>query len=277
MMLTRDLRKEYATEGYAVIRGYLDAGALAVINEQMAQLFRIQVDRLGLDADRGKTREALRKNALTLLQNDVPAYIATARITQELPSVHRLLVSEPVVDLAKSIGLEFPVISTKASIHIMADDLKVPGGYHKSPAHQDWRSIQGSLDNVVLWIPTTPVGAQSSPLEVVPQSHLLGLLDTVEHIMTPTVADERITDASFVSVAPVEPGDVIVFSSLLVHRTGRGGDGSVRIALSTRFNNALEKTYVQRGYPTAYKYSYRLDLMMPDFPSADDVSSAFGM
>lgn len=276
MMLTAGLREEYVTEGFAVIRGYLDAAALSTINAQIAELFCIQVERLGLQPSRASAREATHANALTLLQRDVPAYIATARMTQELPSVHRLLVSETVVDLARSVGLEFPVISTKASVHIMADDLKVPGGYHKSPPHQDWRSIQGSLDNIVLWIPTTPVSAQSSPLEVVPRSHRFGLLDTVEHIMTPTVSDERITEASFVPVTPVGPGDAIVFSSLLVHRTGRGGDGSVRIALSTRFNNALEKTYVERGYPTPYTYSYRLEVMTPGFPSADDVSPVFG-
>ena len=92
--------------------------------------------------------------------------------------------------------------------------------------------------------------------------------------MTPTVADARITDESFVPV-PAEPGDVIVFSSFMVHRTGEEGDGLVRVALSTRFNNAMEGTFVARGYPTPYKYSYRLDLMTPDFPSVEQVDSLF--
>jgi ectoine hydroxylase-related dioxygenase (phytanoyl-CoA dioxygenase family) len=158
----------------------------------------------------------------------------------------------------------------------MADDLKIPNGYHKSPAHQDWRSIQGSLDNLVLWIPTTPVAATSNALEVVRGSHLLGLLPTAQHIMTPMVDDPRIKETDFEPL-PVAPGDVIAFSSFLVHRTGECGDGLVRIALSTRFNNAFEPTYVQRGYATPYKYAYRLDLMVPGFPTEAQVQDAVGV
>ncbi|MFP3693776.1 hypothetical protein, partial [Burkholderia sp. SIMBA_048] len=68
--------------------------------------------------------------------------------------------------LVKGLGIDFPVISTRVSIHFMSDHLKIPNGYHKTPPHQDWRSIQGSLDCIVLWIPTTPVSARSHALEV---------------------------------------------------------------------------------------------------------------
>jgi ectoine hydroxylase-related dioxygenase (phytanoyl-CoA dioxygenase family) len=134
--------------------------------------------------------------------------------------------------------------------------------------------MQGSLDSVVFWLPLTPVSTRSNPLEVVPKSHLLGLLNTVGHVMTPTVSDGRITEQSFVPIA-VEPGDVIFFSSFLVHRTSELDDGLVRIALSGRFNNAEEKTYVEHGYPTPYKYSYRTDLIYQDFPSLAELATIF--
>ena len=166
------------------------------------------------------------------------------------------------------------MISTRPSIDFMTGDLKIPDGYHKSPAHQDWRSMQGSLDSIVFWLPTTPVSKRSNPLEVVPKSHLLGLLNTVEHIMTPAVSDPRITEERYVPIE-VEPGDVIFFSSFLVHRTGEQDDGLVRIALSARFNNAREKTYVEHGYPTPYKYSYRTDLIFENFPSRVELATIF--
>lgn len=111
-------------------------------------------------------------------------------------------------------------------------------------------------------------------MEFVPKSHLLGLLDTVEHIMTPTVSDPRITDDKYVPI-PAEPGDIVFFSSFMVHRTGEDDDGLVRIALSGRFNNALEKTYVEHGYPTPYKYSYQTDLIYENFPTLDEVATIF--
>lgn len=267
-------REEYLLNGYIVARDLISVSDLEAINDEIADLFEVQLRRLGLPIVPGRSRDAFRLNAGALIKADVATYISTARITQMLPSVHRILISEPIMRLVDELGLSLPVLSTRASIHIMSDDLKVPGGYHKSPPHQDWRSIQGSLDNVVLWMPTTPVTSRSHALEIVPKSHLHGLLNTSDHIMTPMVDDARVTDDMYVPV-PVQPGDVIAFSSFLVHRTGEEGDGHVRIALSGRFNNAREKTFVEHGFPTPYSYSYRKDLMFENFPTAEDLAAIF--
>lgn len=267
-------REFYQAHGYVLVRGAIDLGFLDQINAEIGELFVRQMKRLGLPADLSGSREALRSNAVALLQADVAAYINTARLTQMIPVANQLMVSDTLVDLARQLGVAFPVIATRVSNHIMSDDLKIPGGYHKSPPHQDWRSMQGSLDSVVIWIPTTEVTAKSHPLEVVPGSHLLGLLDTAEHIMTPTVDDPRITQDMFVPL-PMHRGDLVVFSSFMVHRTGEQGDGNVRIAFSGRFNNADEPTFAAHGYPTPYKYSYRTDLMYEGFPTLDDLKAVF--
>jgi phytanoyl-CoA hydroxylase len=267
-------RERFRAEGYVVVKDALDRAALTEINCEIAELFAIQLRRLRLPVDFGDTQQDFTANAVRLLQADVPTYINTARLTQYLPSVHRLLVCDTILDLARQFGVELPVISARPAIHFMSGALKVPGGYHRTPPHQEWRSMQGSLDSIVFWLPTTPVSARSNPMEVVPRSHLLGLLDTVEHIMTPTVSDARITDDKFVPVF-AEPGDIVFFSSFLVHRTSEADDGLVRIALSGRLNNAREQTYVEHGYPTPYKYSYRTDLMYEGFPTLADVAGVF--
>lgn len=267
-------RDQYLADGYSIGRNLIPIGELQAINREISELFATQLRSLGLPVAPGESRAAFRTNAMALLKADTPTYIATARITQMLPSVHRLLISEPIIRFVAELGISFPVISTRASIHIMSDDLKIPNGYHKTPPHQDWRSIQGSLDCIVLWVPTTPVSSNSYPLEVVPKSHMYGLLPTADHIMTPAVDDPRISPDMFVPI-PVEPGDVIAFSSFMVHRTGEQGDGLVRMALSGRFNNAAETTFVERRYPTPYSYSYRKDLMFENFPTMDDIETVF--
>lgn len=267
-------REEFLREGFVIARGLLDPAPLAALNAEMGELFAIQLRRLGLPVDPGSSREAFQANAARLLAVDVETYINTARMTQMVPTAHTIMNSQPILDLVRALGVAVPLLSTRLSNHIMSDVLRIPGGYHKSPPHQDWRSMQGSLDSVVLWVPTTPVTERSHPLEVVPRSHLLGLLDTAEHIMTPAVDDPRITEDQYRPL-PMQPGDVVAFSSFLVHRTGETGDGQVRIAFSTRFNNAAEATYVEHGYPTPYKYSYRTDLMIPDFPRASDLKRIF--
>lgn len=272
---TASLREAFLAEGYAIFRGALDRAWLDEINAEMLELFRIQLRRRGLPISAtGDFREDFHADALALLRADVPAYISTARMTQMFPSVHRLMISAPVMEIARTLGIEFPVISTRVSNHIISDLLKIPGGYHKSPPHQDWRAIQGSLDSIVLWAPTTPVTDHSHPLEVVPRSHLLGLCPTVDHIQTPAVSDPRIREEDYVPLA-MQPGDIVAFSTFLVHRTGEQGDGRVRIAYSGRFNNAAESTFVEHGYPTPYKYSYQTELIVPDFPKPQDLARIF--
>ncbi len=267
-------REAFLRDGFFVARGLLDPRDLQQLNAEMGELFAQQLRRLGLPVDPGASREAFHANAARLLAVDVPTYIATARMTQMVPSAHRIMASDAIVELVRAAGVALPVLSTRLSNHIMSETLRIPGGYHKSPPHQDWRSMQGSLDSVVLWAPTTPVTATSHPLEVIPGSHLYGLLDTVEHIMTPMVSDPRITEDQYRPL-PMQPGDVVIFSSFLVHRTGETGDGNVRIAFSTRFNNAAEPTYVEHGYPTPYKYAYQTDLIVPDFPKPADLRTIF--
>jgi hypothetical protein len=271
---TPTARDLFRAEGYFVARDILDVEILDQINSEIAALFALQVGRLGLPVKAGTSRDALRDNAMALLKADVGAYISTARLTQMLPSVHRCLISEPIMRLARELGIEFPVVAAKPSIHIMSNDLKIPNGYHKSPAHQDWRSMQGSLDSIVLWLPTNSVSMSSHPLEIVPGSHLFGLLNTVDHIMTPTVDDPRITEDKYVPI-PLQAGDLLAFSSFMVHRTGDRDDGLVRIAMSGRFNNASEGTYVSHGFPDPYKFSYRLDLIHENFPTSNDLRTIF--
>jgi hypothetical protein len=102
----------------------------------------------------------------------------------------------------------------------------------------------------------------------------LGLLDTGEHYNTRAVNDPRITNDKFIPV-PAEPGDIIFFSSFLVHRTSEADDGLVRVALIGSFNNARERTYVEHGYPTGYKYSNQNTLIYEGFPTLADVAAIF--
>lgn len=132
-------------------------------------------------------------------------------------------------------------------LHVMSPALRIPGGYYGTEAHQDWPSTQGSLDCVTVWIPLTDAGIGNFPLEVIPGSHLGGLR---EGKMNGSVLEVEADDKDFV---PIEcrVGDVVFLSGFLVHRTGKGN--GFRIAVSQRFDNALEPTFSERWYPCAQK------------------------
>src|ERR1700730_18109432 len=90
-LMDQTARQQYLADGYRVARGLLDRATLESINREIGELFAIQLRRLNLPVDTGNSREAFRDNALRLLKADVSTYISTARLTQNLPSVDRLL------------------------------------------------------------------------------------------------------------------------------------------------------------------------------------------
>lgn len=269
-----DRRNRYVRDGYVIADGLFPASVIASLRADFARVFSHQLRAHNLPIHDFATAAGWRANLISLFGVSVEAYLAAARQCQLLPGLHALGVCPPLLKLLRELGLSEPVISTKPVCHFMSDDLRVPGGYHKSPPHQDWRSMQGSLDGCVVWLPLTVIDADSYPVEVVPGSHHLGLLDTVPHPATPMVNDARIRDEDYIPVV-VEPGDAVVFSGFLVHRTGAQGDGRIRLALSLRYNNLAEPSYVAHGYPTPYKYSYQRELMFEDFPTPEQVRAVY--
>ena len=160
---------------------------------------------------------------------------------------------------------------------IVAGDLRIPGGYFGLGPHQDFPSVQGSLDGLVAWIPLTDVDRNSHTLEVVPGSHRRGLITQVEHTRNGwEIPPDQLSTAEW---QPIEatPGDVAFLSVFMIHRTAPVGDpGRLRIALSTRFDNAAEPTFIARSYPTAYQRQVRRDQYLPDFPTAAQINDLFG-
>ena len=50
----------------------------------------------------------------------------------------------------------------------------------------------------------------------------------------------------------------------------------MRWAASFRYNNLDEASFIARDFPNPYVYRPRDDLLLPDFPAADDVRRIFG-
>lgn len=141
-------------------------------------------------------------------------------------------------------------------VHVMSDMLRIPGGYHGFSAHQDWPSVRGSLDGLVVWVPLMDIDAGLYPLEVIPGSHQAGQLPLKQDPDNPwEVHPDYYDDADFVPVE-VRKGDVVFMSNFTVHRSSpQGAFDRVRLACSTRYDNGDEPSFIERGYPSAYRRS----------------------
>jgi phytanoyl-CoA hydroxylase len=264
----------YRRDGFAVSRGAIAVAELDAIAEEIRGIFVRRARSLGLAVPGASDHDAFSQLLLKFFAADRNSYLAAARQTQYLSSVHRLGLGASIMQLISEIGLEVPSQSTRPVVHFMADGLRIEGGYHKTPAHQDWRSAQGSLDGVTIWLPIYDVTHSDYPLEVAPGSHMRGLLPSTDDAFGHRIVDGLVSDEDFKPL-PLRRGDVVVFSGFLVHRTGALGGNRVRIALSYRFNNAADPSYVERNYPMPYVYRPDLRLLRDNFPTTADIDPYF--
>ena len=271
-MVDAELRKSFDRDGFVLLPGVINAALVDTVLAQCRDLFCRQLRRHGRPVDPGAPPDAA---LFDLFRIAMPSYLAAAKLTQYLPSLHRLGASDAVLDLLGRLGIVHPVISTRPVMHIVAEELRVPGGYHRTPPHQDWRSVQGSLDAVVVWLPLVEAGAESAPLEIIPGSHRHGLYPAQSDPFGNRVADGAVDDADFRPVYAV-PGDAVVFSMFLVHRTGARQPSGVRWSASFRYNNLDEPSFAARDFPNPYIYRPREDLLVLDFPAAADLQDIFG-
>jgi ectoine hydroxylase-related dioxygenase (phytanoyl-CoA dioxygenase family) len=265
---------QYRRDGFAAVRDLVDIESLDQLVADIGGVFGRRARALGLDVPDPLDHQSLSTLLTRLFGHDRSAYIATARQTQHLASVHRLGLGPELMRIVTELGLAVPALSTRPVIHYMADQLKIEGGYHKTPIHQDWRSVQGSLDGLSIWLPLFDVGVDDYPLEVIGGSHRRGLLPSVEDAFGHRVADGEVNESDFEPVL-LGRGDAVFFSGFLVHRTGNRGGPTVRIALSYRYNNAVEPSFVARNYPSPYVYRPDMRLLHDDFPAVDDVRRFF--
>ncbi len=263
------LTDDYRRDGFAVARGLLDAAQIAPVLADLHALVRLQLTAAG-----GSPTGGLQDDMATLLRLDVQRYLAAVRRGAKLWRVQRLLTEPSVVECLRGLGHEVSSVCSEPVLHVVSDRLRIPDGYQGFAAHQDWTSIQGSLDCVVVWVPLVPVRAANFPLLVAPGSHRLGLLtgEITTHIYE--VPKSVVGDDEFIPVE-VDPGDVVLMSCWTVHKTGVDGCSGLRLASSIRYDNAVEPHFVERRYPCAYKKSVQREFFTPDFPSREQVLEVF--
>jgi hypothetical protein len=268
-------REKYRRDGFLLLRGFLDAGELDAVRDDAKRIFLIQLKRNNLINSSDIGEREFEEKLYELFEKDFQQVVYCGKQAQHLVSLHRLSLNEKILGALKELGLEFPIINVRPTIFFNSPRLGRRDVDWKKPSHQDWRTTQGSLDSVVVWIPLIDIDRSLGALEIVPESHRRGLLNYETWNDYHTIAEDETKDLRFDSVEVVK-GDVLFFSTLLVHRSGNNTSGSVRWSCHFRYNNLYEPTFVQRGFPHSYIYRPQDELITPDFPSTEDVAAVFG-
>ncbi len=268
-------KKQFAEDGYLLIKNFFDRGILDNAFLDTLKIFSISMNNhLEIDFDRSTETEYVEKKMFEFFKKDIEAFINTGKQVQHTFNLWRIATSSQIEDLLINLGLDFPNLSVRPSFFFNSRFLDNTGHYWKLGSHQDWRSSQGSLDSVTLWYPYVDCNKSLGALEVIPGSHFNGLLEAGDVDYYSEIKSDQINESEFVSVE-MNKGDLLIFNSFLVHRSGTNVTDRVRWSSQLRYNNLNEKSFIKRNMPNPYIYKPAAELVKPGPPSRKEIKNFF--
>ena len=135
--------------------------------------------------------------------------------------------------------------------------------------------MQGSLNSMVVWVALCDIDISLGALEVIPNSHKQGL-QTFEMVDSFGLVSEEILDGQKFVPVEVKKGDVLFFSSFLIHQSGNNStENGIRWSCHFRYNDMNETQFIERGYPHPYVYYPNPEVITKNYPDIETVKNYF--
>jgi phytanoyl-CoA hydroxylase len=269
-----NLRDAFQEKGFVRLNGFFTKEDVEAVRQDAKWVFLKQMTSGGFVTRREPDEREFESGMGRFFAEDMQGFINCGKTCQHLISLHRLSLRENIVRQLAGLGVRRPNICTRPVLYFNSRHLAKSEAYYKSPPHQDWRSMQGSLNAIVIWVPLADVHKELGALEVIPGSHLGGLLESHEDEWYRRI--EGLRDEKYQSIE-VNAGDVLFFSSFVVHRSGNNVTDSIRWSCHFRYNDLEEPTFISRKYPNPYSYAPQQDLVTKDFPRVEDLHKLYSV
>lgn len=267
----------YNKNGYLLLKDFFSKGEIEVILNDAKNVFfkQFQHKKYTSAVTLNEVSETEYNQMLfCLFDEDIECLSNCGKQVQHLISLHKLSLNEKIISLLNQVGLKAPTISTRPVLYFNNPKLAKQKVFHTVDAHQDWRSMQGSLNSVVIWIPLIDINKKLGALEVLPGSHLTGLrTDHIENGFGMVL----LNDDEKKQMIPVEAreGDILLFSSFLIHQSGNNITDKPRWSCHFRYNDLEEITFIDRKYAHPYIYKPQEELITNNFPSTQQIKNIF--
>ena len=235
--------KQLKEEGYIILRNFFSEDYIINLRQKAEEIFKIQFKRFGYSGD-------LKENMIRLFAEQQEIFINCGKIIQAgLIELYKLPLEEKLLSKIKDLGIEFPNLCTRPVLFFNHPKLAKEEVYYKTPPHQDWSSMLSSSDSLVVWVPLVDVGYQNGSMWIWPRSHKNGPLPffSVGGFASVETEGEGIQ-------TELKIGDIVIFSTLLVHSSGDILDDTIRWSCHYRYTNMMEEDFIKRGFPNPYVY-----------------------
>lgn len=247
-------RDIYDRWGCVVLRGFFDADNLMPLHNELRMLINLLRVNADLPTREHSPTERFDADFLELAEKDPQAEKALFDACRRLPSVHRLSVAEKPIALAQRLmKTDLPMVNPYKTIRIdyaQREDYLLPW-------HQDYPYVQDSIDALILWIPLHTVNEQNGCIMLAPGSHRDGIQPVRMLDCGPCAKNLELSEPGVVEQyphlrIPAQPGDVVVFNTLLLHRSFPNLTPDPRWTLQLRFGNYTDAFALKRRWPCSH-------------------------
>lgn len=247
------IRARLAEDGYLFVRGLIPTDVIRDVRQQMAQVLRDSCW-LAPDADLDDLVAGERA-----VEEGSPGFFGGYTAIQSTQAFHELAYRDELLDLSARL-LGEPTFGHPA--HICRIGPPSPGAM-PTPAHQDYRLIQGCLDTLTTWLPLGSAPPEIGGLRVLAGSQRLGALPVHQAEGPGMLKADTDEDHAEWRTTTFEAGDVLLFTSLTVH--GALPNLTDRLRLSADFRYQAVGSPMARDALGLGKPHYHPGV--PDFPT----------
>lgn len=268
-------RQVINNDGFFIARNVISPATIDRVLRDMHFAVKLQLEFLNAETHTETNRDNLFADLKSLYKLDQERYLSTLKVCGKLMSVFQLYLAPSLISVIKDIGIELPLFQTQPVLNMMAEALRIKDGYFGVGAHQDWPALQSGLDTLTCWIPLFNVRKNQFALEIIPKSHLLGLVDAKQEQHIHEV-DPKVYEDMFFQAVELDAGDALIFSSFLIHKSGvHGAADAFRLAFSMRYENGRDTNFIRRSYPYAQKRVVDRFLAEKDIPTRQEILAIY--
>lgn len=267
----------FKEKGYLILQNFFDKSEIKTVLDDAKNVFLKQFIEKGYTENSNLndiSEELFNSFMYRLFEEDIECLSNCGKQVQHLISLHRLSLDKKISELLIKYGLKSPIISTRPVMYFNHPSLAKEKVFYKVDAHQDWRSMQGALNSVVIWIPLMDINKELGALEILPGSHLQGLRAKDMKSGFGMVELTKEENEKLISVE-VNSGDALLFSSFLIHQSGDNITKKPRWSCHFRYNDLDDPSFIKRKYAHSYIYKPVEELITENFPLVDDLLTIY--
>ncbi len=175
---------------------------------------------------------------------------------QRQTEIYSQMLNEELLKIIFKLNIKTPYIASDPLLMVSGGvGGKLLKEITNSPIHQDWNSMQSSINALVCWVPLTSYGKDNySTIGIWEGSHKDGLAKTKNGNWFATIEEQSISKKfKYVEIIG-NPGDLIIFSSLLIHKTVNYECTNTRITCQFRYGDLSDPILIKNNAHFNYNH-----------------------